>query len=298
MSPFFQKPPILISALLLCVFLIAAPASAGAKCESERSTAATVTCLKAQHQKQKDSLNAAFAQALADIETDAADQIKAGQSAWITYRDLQCESHAEAEDHESLKRVENLRCLSNLTQNRIEALSVLDADDDQTDSKMGVMPRWMTVLSQDKPNAYWDYDGRIEFDWACADGLQTKTEIHYAMIGIEPLSDGSERIVLGLSDSPKTGKPRVTIYDIAVQSCEEDTRSTHDEPYICSPTPDLNLRIGENREGCRHAIVLNDKKAITVIISKDEKELVLSVNDSRPKLPELLDAPEADVADE
>lgn len=266
---------------LLCALCM--PTYASSKnCDSKRSTAATITCLKAQVQKHQENLNTAFSDALSGSEEGHQDQIKQSQSAWLSYRDLQCEFHAEAEDHESLKRLENLRCMSNLTRERIQILSGLDVKQD-SGSQFGNIPRWMSVLAQDKPNAYWDYDSRIEFNWAC-EVFQNEEDMYYAMIGFEPSDEGANHVVLGISDSPKTGKPNVKIYDIAVQSCDDETRATDEEPYLCSTNLQFMMRIGENREGCRHALVLDDKKDIRVTVSKAEKDFVVSVTDSRPDL--------------
>lgn len=204
----------IIATAALCLLHTPVSAHENIECANAKSTAAQLQCLKKTYEKQKENLNQSFADSLKNLDPDGQAAMKKAQTAWIAYRDLECPLKAQSVDNASLERLEELQCLSKLTQERLQALSEIEGEKPVSD--MGVLPRWMNVLGSENPKVHWNYAARIEADFDC------DSEYEYAMTGIEDTAGGFKAVV-ALAETVTSGKPKTTLFRFPLRNTDVET---------------------------------------------------------------------------
>ncbi len=202
-------------ALFVFLFLMSSmPAFAGVQdCDKARSSADVMSCLNRQHESAQGQLNKVFDQLTSQSETEDLVSIKDVQARWVEYRDLECAQETTNLESESLKRIESLRCMTRLMQERIGAIQKRLENDREGEPAVGeaaAQPRWMNALAEDHPEVFWRYGERTEGDLDC-DG-----EPEQIMSGLHVAPEtGEVKPVVSVSENPSTGRPESTVIVIA-----------------------------------------------------------------------------------
>lgn len=213
--------------LLVFLFTLCLPFSAYADqaCDTPRSSADVMRCLTQQNQKAEADLNKAYGVLSLQSQGDGLKRLENTQKQWLMYRDLECAMESDISEKQSLNRLENLRCLNRLTEERVGALeySLKAENDARIIGEVSAQPRWMNALASDYPNVLWRYNDRIEGDFDC-DG-----DAEYVMSGLQVTIDGQDtRPVVMVSENPEIGRPMSSIVsytdamddpDSGAQSC-------------------------------------------------------------------------------
>ena len=249
------------------VFAVAAPPSEN--CEKARSSADVMRCLSQHYERAQEDLNTAFETLSLKKTGEDLANVKDIQARWLDYRDRECAMETSHLQTESLKRLESLRCLSRLTQERIEALQVVLQNNSEEPSVIGeagaAQPRWMNALAEDHPDVFWRYGERIEGDFDCDDSPE------YAMTGLRvDEKTGAVQAVVSISENPATGRPKSDVLPVLPQSsAEEETSELQGCGFLFKATfkagPPVQKR--EESEGeadeapvpaeCEHVLVLS-----------------------------------------
>lgn len=177
-------------------------------CEQAEHTADIITCLNRRHDAVGDRLNETFLKILKQYQDTGQDVSVLWdiQKGWLAYRDQECERQVDDVETESLKRVQELDCLTSLTEQRIGILE-LSFEKDEPPEEQTALPLWMNVVGKDKPRVYWNYSERIKGDLNC-DGVQD--DIMAGMGGTdEDQLDG----VIAIAQTPETGRPQVDFFE-------------------------------------------------------------------------------------
>ena len=202
--------------VVLCFLFLPSVAFAGGQnCNDLRSSADVMGCLSTQNEQVQDQLNEIFDIVSQQSQADDLAVLKEVQAQWLVYRDMECAHQTGVFETQSLQRLENLRCLNRLTQERIAALKQVIKNE-----ALGFMtgevsdaPRWMNALAQDYPNVYWRYGERISGDFNCDDADEQ------IMTGVEMNSEvGGPEMVVAISDNPVMGLPKSQLLKLSLHS--------------------------------------------------------------------------------
>ena len=201
--------------------------AAGDACEKARSSADVMKCLTRQLDAAQETLNSVFDDLSMQNSGEDLVEIKDIQADWLSYRERECALETGDLETESLKRLENLRCLNRLTQARIETLqrSLKTQDDFEALGEAAAPPRWMNALANDHPDVFWAYGAQIEGDLDC-DG-----ESEHIMSGLRSSEDFMEVFpVVSISESPLTGRPKSTVIELGF---DDDSDNVDEERVGC-----------------------------------------------------------------
>jgi uncharacterized protein YecT (DUF1311 family) len=235
--------------LLTVFFLFSAafhPAPAQARdsmgfCDQADSTAAVQACLKRHLTNAQKRLNKIYNQLSAKLETEKKAELQELQQNWLAYRDAECMWESENSVTPSTKRLNELSCMTRLTEDRADILSVAysDSEDINQRRQYGSFPRWMNALAKDYPEILWDYGTRTSMDLNCDE------EEEALMIGViteniehlqsEKATDSPEKteatpqprhyskeMILAVVENPPIGRPDPLILRFPVQTPEDD----------------------------------------------------------------------------
>jgi len=191
----------------------------GNDCDKARSSADVMKCLSAQYEAAQEELNKAFDVLSLQNTDEALAEIKDIQTHWLEYRTLECAQETSALETESLKRLESLRCMNRLTQERVVALqsALQNVESETVVGEAAASPRWMNALANDNPHAFWRYGERIEGDLDC-DG-----ESEHIMSGLKVVAEtGAMKPIVSISENPATGRPESIVVPVESSGEEED----------------------------------------------------------------------------
>ena len=112
---------------LLLVFLLAAGAALGqgtkkAPCSDASTQAEMNICAGKEYQTADASLNRVYQQLVAMLDSAEKDQLKQAQTAWIKYRDANCEFVGDQYKGGSIRPMIYGLCLADVTRNRTAEL--------------------------------------------------------------------------------------------------------------------------------------------------------------------------------
>lgn len=209
---------------LLILLLFPAPpvfaGPGGQNCDKARSSADVMRCLTRENEQAQADLNKAFDTLSMQKSGDDLTRVKDTQAQWIKYRDQDCAFETEHLETESLKRLESLRCINRLTQERIVAIenSLEKSVEDEIIGEATTQPRWMNALAEDYPDVFWRYGTSVEGDADC-DG-----EMEYMMTGLRQTEEsGGLEPLVSISENPATGRPQSAVIVLPqAKDAEED----------------------------------------------------------------------------
>ena len=228
-----MRPVLVLLSLFICLAVLmimrsdleAQPLSTPANCDTAVSTADVLACLKEQHENAQNTLNMLYGKISGALRDEELSAFRAAQQNWIAYRDQECRWEQSREETQSLRRVQELSCLTRLTNLRSEVLAHQIKDTSiQGIRKMSPFPGWMNVLAENNPDIYWKHAGRLQVDLDC-DGLE---EDVMSGISIDPDPEKGLRPVVAIADNPFSGRPRTQLMSFDVSS----SQSLHS---LCSP---------------------------------------------------------------
>ena len=202
------------SAFLFFLVLLFSPVSSvfagpgGQNCDKARSSADVMRCLTRENEQAQIDLNKAFDALSMQKSGEDLTRVKDTQAQWVKYRDQDCVFETEHFETESLKRLESLRCINRLTQERIVAIenSLEKSAEDEIIGEATTQPRWMNALAEDHPDVFWRYGASVEGDADC-DG-----EMEYLMAGLRQTEESGElEPLISISENPATGRPQSAV---------------------------------------------------------------------------------------
>ena len=139
-------------------------------CEDAQSTADSMACIKKRHDNAQKHLNTTF-EKIIKTQGENKDNIQAlndAQTNWLSYRDQECKWATQQVENESLHRIEELACLTTLTQQRIRILEeTLSRQQAENVKEYGTFPRWMNVVAKNYPSIFWRYGDQLDVDLDC-----------------------------------------------------------------------------------------------------------------------------------
>lgn len=213
-------------------------------CDKARSSADVMGCLNVQYEAAQGDLNKAFDKLVSQNASENLAEIKDIQMRWLGYRDLECTQETAALETEALKRLENLRCINRLTQERIVAIQSGFSDEKVhvIVGEVSGQPRWMNALASDNPDIFWRYGARIEGDLDC-DG-----EVEYIMSGLHVTAEaGVVKPFVSISENPVTGRPESVV--VALESRgRADEGDVEEEVLSCGLLTTFKYIEGEKEE--------------------------------------------------
>lgn len=198
-------------------------------CDKNDSTAATATCLKKHMDTAQGRLNKAYDTLAASVSEQALEDLRNLQRNWLDYRDSECNWESDLTENKALRHLTELSCMARMTEDRADliALSLVTlGHGGEEPVQYGSFPRWMNVLTQDKPDIFWRYGRRLRGDLTC-DGAE-----EMIMSGIS-LAEQSPRLIVAIADTPPTGRPKAYFVDLPVNPADSNV------PFICSAAPSL-----------------------------------------------------------
>ncbi len=202
--------------IFIAVLVLPLAAHAADICTDARSTADILKCNIAQNARAQETLNATFTSVLKKQSGETLEQIKNVQSRWLEYRDQQCGLEAEQIEDGSLRRIQELRCLTRVSDERTVALNSFNVVEHVRAGEIAAQPRWMNALAVDNANVFWRYGAVSEVDLDC-DGHN-----EFMLIGLR-VDDktGAARSVVSVSANPKTGRPLSTVLDLPISNIDK-----------------------------------------------------------------------------
>jgi len=251
----------LIGLVVFCaVFLMSVPyvfaGSGSENCEKARSSADVMACLSRQYESAQKDLNRAFDRLGLERSVEDLAEIKNLQARWLEYRDMACQQETGHLETESLQRLESLRCMNRLTQERIIAINntLKNKSESEDLGEAAAQPRWMNALASDHPDIFWRYGDRISGDIDCDE------EAEYMMSGLRlDVKMGVVHPVLSISENPQTGRPVSDVINVPVRPKEVEAIGGDAEKELAETSKDetdavqacgsiLNLRFEEGSE--------------------------------------------------
>ncbi len=279
-------------------------------CERAENTADVMACVKKRHEEAQKRLNVIYDrvleneskvveiidnEALADSESAVheepapiqgqPDMVRGAQQNWIAYRDQECDWERKLEDTESLKRIRQLSCLTALTEQRSDVLSLsLDLEEEgaSRSTEHSTTPRWMNALAADDQSVFWKYNDYLRADINC-DGVDE--EIMNG-VKIEPRAGADEdessenfalNSVVAITQNSATGRPKATMFyfSVAVEASEEAVCDSglrfsvvDYEPVPVAAVEGAALAV-EAEVACKSALQINDGKCASKLIHWD-----------------------------
>lgn len=195
-------------------------------CERAKTTADIMNCVKKRHDDAQQELTTLY-QGIADaLDDESLDSLRTAQKDWITYRDQQCALRVSQAEHESLKRVQELSCLTQLTRDRIRILTFLTSKTPaRPPEELSAFPRWLNVIADENPDIYWKHSGRLHEDIDC-DGVYEEV---MSGLMVEPGTDNLLHPVISIVNNPPTGKPQthMIIFDVTEEETPGALCKTH-----------------------------------------------------------------------
>ena len=204
--------------ITLLFFPIASQAQSAANfCDGIKNTANMVMCLNKYYEERRHELANEFDALLDVLPAENASDFKETQKLWVSYRDSECAWEMRNETVQSLKRVKELYCLLRLTEQRQDVLRLAQGDLEAQHAYQGITPRWENVLNDIYGDVYWKANSRMKADLDC-NGRDENIII--GMRSAANSDDQTPSFVIGLVESPATGKPAARIFDIPVKVAE------------------------------------------------------------------------------
>ncbi len=232
--------------LLLFVIFIAAMHSdlnagqAFNHCDDAQSTADEMGCVKRRYDDAQERLNAIFQEVMQeqDQNKDKAQAVRSAQNDWISYRDKECIWETDQVETESLRRLEELSCLTILTEQRAELLEETFGEQQEKEIKeYSAFPRWMNVVADENPGIFWRYGNRLSVDLDC-DGQEEEImvgqEIQRNNTPSEGVSPYTVKTVLVAAKNPVAGKPQARLLQVNLLSDQKDG-------HLCNPNVKLSV---------------------------------------------------------
>ena len=145
-------------------------------CEHAQNTTDILGCVKIRHDKAQEKLNTVFEKVLGQQPADQEENLstlRAAQKDWIVYRNQQCSWETQQVETESLKRIQELDCLAELTEQRTGVLSSSLKQEENAEAetegleKYSAFPRWMNVVARENPDVFWRYGDHMRVDLDC-----------------------------------------------------------------------------------------------------------------------------------
>ena len=241
----------------LCA-VIAFPALADDEtCQKARSTADIMRCVSHQNEQVENALNKAYEEVLRQTDLDQQEPVKNTQSEWVEYRKKACSLEAEQASEESLKRIEELRCLNRIAQERMEALEKLAMSRADKIEEAHSQPLWMNALAQDHPKVFWRL-GEVQMLDSDCDG-----EDEVVLTGLRVADDsGALTAVLGITEDPVTGRPQNQAFEFPVQEQDEDSEIMVRSVCAADMKADFLSNPQASEEGageiCAQALIISD----------------------------------------
>lgn len=204
-------------------------------CDMAESTADVLDCVKEHNDNAQNRLKDVFEQVVRLQEKEEDDALPHSQKEWVSYRNSQCAWEADQEDNPALKRVVELSCLADLTDQRSDRLMLtLNQEKNIAPREFGASPRWLNVLVRDYPDVFWDLGGRRRFDLDC-DGNYEQI-ISGVLIKTKALSDKKKdtvelsstpflELVFAVVKNPATGRPEPQIFQFPLDELSVEKAS-------------------------------------------------------------------------
>lgn len=108
--------------LILAAFVLSSFSAFAQDCSKYTTDYDTKICLSKQLDKEDLKLNKLYKQCRSKLDTIAKTKLQSAQRAWITFRDADCDYHADEMRGGTGEGLIGLGCLVHMTQERIETL--------------------------------------------------------------------------------------------------------------------------------------------------------------------------------
>jgi len=237
-----------------------------------------VVCLNKYYEEMKIELSGDFNAMLDTLPAEDVDNFKETQKLWINYRDAECAWEIGNETVQSLKRVKELYCLVRLTEQRQNVLRLAQSDLEAQHAYQGITPRWENVLNDIYGDVYWKANSRMKVDLDC-NGRDENIILGMRSAASSPAKMPS--FVIGLVESPATGKPSARIFDVPVNVASEH----ENDPQLCAQNIEIalrqNLSLGEECE--RSEVELKTKACGDYVIRWQDESFNLIPKNTSPE---------------
>lgn len=208
-------------------------------CDQATHTGDILACLNKRNDKAAADLNKIYDDVLRTQLPENLENFYNVQTEWLQYRDQECAWQAAQVDTESLRRVKELSCLTDLTIERSAGLELFVKDQQVpfAEKEMGYepFPRWMNVVANEYPDIFWRYGDHLKTDLDC-DGQKEEImlgwKVGLSMPGENAQSSHNVEAVISITDNPITGKPRSVLFFM---------NSDDEEGVMCDPNPKLTV---------------------------------------------------------
>jgi len=235
-------------------------------CQQAESTASLQRCLTKHLEDSQSRLNNIYNQLLASLAKEDREEVKALQALWLSYRDAECLWRAEQSENPALKKLNELSCMTRITEDRIDNLTIATGGDAHPDAMhdAGFFPRWMNVLASDYPDVFWDYGSRLSLDLTCDnqdEKIMTGVRTRPVKEPVESLSASvyEKDILVAFVENPHIGRPNARIFTFtAAGNAKPET--IQKEPVLCIERPKILFSEAENdMKSCNRFVTIQDK---------------------------------------
>lgn len=243
--------------LFIAVLMLPIQGFASGACDSTRSTADIISCESAHHKHVEGILNEAFDAADRASVDEELQSLKNTQKEWLEYRDQECVLESQQVEDGSLKRVQELRCLNRINEERVDALSIMNEDTAVKPIEIKAQPRWMNALASDYPDVFWRFGESLSLDLDC----DSEDEVVMTGLRISPKTDALMAIV-AVTEKPEIGRPQSETFSLFLMPREKTDAAEAakvDKRHVCNSS--LNLRAVQhpNAQGtCPRALEVSD----------------------------------------
>lgn len=250
-------------------------------CDRAKSTADIMACVKDRHDQAQKRLNIIFDRVLvnenaltAPLEKNENDEtpqleeqdkskdriasLRETQNNWIIYRDQECAWEIGSEATESLKRIKELSCLTKLTNQRADVLSLSLNEEDRSEAaqeQTTPTPRWLNTLVADHPMVFWKYQDHIRADLDCdgeVEEIMSGLSAAYREVRTEDADRYAVTSVVSITNNPATGRPKSELFQFAVTPEQSDDG-------LCRSDIELSVQTSEKQdEQCQAILNIND----------------------------------------
>lgn len=210
-------------------------------CDSVESTADMQSCVNTHNEAAKEKLNSVYKDLVDHIGKEEVSAVSSAQKEWREFRDTQCAYEASLTPNEALRRVYELSCLTELTEDRSHHLAALKAREESgMPWELGDQPRWVNILTNKYPHVYWRYGEWMSVDLNCDDRKED------VMIGLD-VKSGQEQstLIIAVADNPVTGKPKASLFKVPLYSEIPDTapvtEGAEEKIHLCGADVKLAL---------------------------------------------------------
>ena len=233
-------------------------------CMNAKNTADILACAKDQNDLAQERLSGVFEKIISNHTEESLLLFRQAQTNWLLYRNEECEWEESKAENEALKRIEKLSCLARLTNIRAKLLDPMAQNVDSKPEKMiEVIPRWMNVLLEEYPTAFWKYGTFIDLDMN-GDGIDEKV-----ITGLEIKESlylaGSSRALVAIIENPVTGRPKINLLSWPVTpKLKNHSPAPTDNVLVCTPHLSLSPQdfsaIEEEEEALSSDIALPEQE--------------------------------------